>query len=231
MARYSFKRCGVKNPKLCCMQYYTKKLYVIDVLTSKMLNDYLVISTDETPLNTIGNTDYFWTSKDIHQVHKRVIRKTGYSMIMAISNEKILEYRITNQKNNAFSYWTFINDMLTKLSQIPEYKLRIRMGKVLIFADNASIHRKPKVRDEVIKFNIELLYNVPYESAFNPIESVFKLIKKKIKNDYPCTITEVKSKYFSAIESIKTNDIVSSWKLSLKEMTKSMKAGNILAID
>ena len=51
---------------------------------------------------------------------------------------------------------------------------------------------------------------ISYESAFNSIETPFKLIKKKIRNNYLCTITEVRSKYFSAIESIKTNDTIYS---------------------
>ena len=59
MANYTFKKCSVKNPLICSKAFYLKKLYVIDVLTSKMLNDYIVISTDETPLNTIGNSSYF----------------------------------------------------------------------------------------------------------------------------------------------------------------------------
>ena len=84
------------------------------------------------------------------------------------------------------------------------------------------------VNEEEHENDIDIL---PYESAFNSIETVFKPIKKKIRNDYPCTITEDKSKYFSTIEAIKTNDIINSWKLSLIEITKSMKSGNILAID
>ena len=53
MANYTFKKCAIKNPKIASNDYYYRKLYVIDVLTSKILNDYIVLSIDETPLNTI----------------------------------------------------------------------------------------------------------------------------------------------------------------------------------
>ncbi len=98
------------------------------------------------------------------------------------------------------------------------------MGKVLIFMDNASIHKCPEVRNEIIKYDIELLYNVPYESSFNPIERVFKSIKSKVVNDLPQNLEDVKSKYKLAIDNISEKIVVNSWKSSIKDMCKSMKA-------
>ena len=223
MANYTFKKCSIKNPKICCDSYYLRKLYVIDVLTSKMLNDYIVISTDETPLNTIGNSDYYWTSNDCRQVFKKTLKKTGHSMLMCVGFDKVYNYEIFSGKNNAEKFWTFINNTLIKLSKIQEYKIRLRMGKVLIFMDNASIHRNFIVRDGIIKFDIELLYNVPYESSFNPIERVFRAIKNKIVNDLPKDIDEIRSKYNQIIEELQSKIIVNSWISSIRDMSKSMK--------
>ena len=84
----------------------------------------------------------------------------------------------------------------------------MKSGKILLFLDNASIHYGVKIRDKILKFDIEILYNVPYESNFNPIGRVFRSIKTIIRSDKFSDLDEVKSSYFSAIRLLSEFDIL-----------------------
>ncbi len=46
--------------------------------------------------------------------------------------------------------------------------------------DNSVIHRTNKLKEYVKKEKMHLIYNVPYHSETNPIETVFSVLKNKI---------------------------------------------------
>jgi transposase len=46
--------------------------------------------------------------------------------------------------------------------------------------DNCVIHRTNKLKEYVKKEKMYLIYNVPYHSEKNPIETVFSVLKNKI---------------------------------------------------
>ena len=104
MANYTFKKCSVKNPKIATCDYYFRKLYVIDILTSKFLDYYLILSIDETPMNTINNSQYFWLSNDSRDVYKSYLKKSGFSMIMAVGLDEICYHRVYEDSNNAETF-------------------------------------------------------------------------------------------------------------------------------
>lgn len=226
-SKYSFKKCSIRNPILCSDDYYLRKLYVIDVLMSKINDDYIVISIDETPLNTIEHSDYYWSSNNCRQLFKKRRKKTGFNMIMAVEIDKISNYRIEKGSNNSEIFWTFVNETLKILELKPGYRDKMKSGKILLFLDNASIHYGVKIRDKILKFDIEILYNVPYESNFNPIERVFRSIKTTIRSDKFSDLDEVKSSYFSAIRLLSEFDILRAWKSSVKDMFKSLKISSL----
>ena len=223
MANYTFKKCSVKNPKITTCDYYFRKLYVIDVLTSKLLDDYLVLSIDETPLNTINNAQYFWSSNDSRDVYKSYLKKSGFSMIMAVGLDEICYHRVYEDSNTAETFWSFVNDTLITLEANEKYKQKIQEGKVVIFIDNARIHYSRNVRIQFLKYKIEILYNVPYESSFNPIEMVFRCIKSKVKRYKLNSFDKIKEAYMLAILDVKSFDVLRSWKSSVKAMFRSIK--------
>ena len=226
MANYTFKKCSVKNPKITTCDFYYRKLYVIDVLTSKLLDDYLVLSIDETPLNTFSNAQYFWLSNDSKDVYKTSLKKSGFSMIMAVGLDEICYHRVYETSNNAETFWSFVNDTLITLEVNEKYKQKIQERKVIIFIDNAKIHYSKVVRAQFLKYKIEILYNVPYESSFNPIELVFRCIKSKVKKYKMNSFEKIKEAYMLAIIDVKSYDVLRSWKSSVKAMFRSIKLSN-----
>ena len=222
-SKYSFKKCSVRNPILCSDEYYLRKLYVIDVLMSKIHDEYLVICIDETPLNTIEHSDYYWSSNHCRKIYKRRRKKTGVNMIMAVEIDTIFHFSIDHGCNDSVKFWNFVNVLLSKIELIEEYKLKVRSGKVLLFFDNASIHYGHLNRQRIVFYSFEILYNVPYESNFNPIERVFRSIKSRIKRDLYSDINEVKNAYLSAINEMSSSEITNIWKQTVKEMFSSLK--------
>ena len=58
-------------------------------------------------------------------------------------------------------------------------QLRSKVGKpVSLFMDNATIHKKPCVKEQWSKLNMEPIWNIGYSPEFNPIEAVFSKVKR-----------------------------------------------------
>ena len=59
-------------------------------------------------------------------------------------------------------------------------QLRGKVGKkpVSLFMDNATIHKKPCVKEWWPKLNMEPIWNIGYSPEFNPIKAVFSKVKR-----------------------------------------------------
>lgn len=100
---------------------------------SKIEEEYVVISIDETPLNTIEHSDYYWSSNHCRQLFKKRRKKTGINMIMAVGIDKIFHYSIGPGTNNAIKFWYFVNDLIGKLESMNQYKSKVRWEKFFYF--------------------------------------------------------------------------------------------------
>jgi transposase len=101
-------------------------------------------------------------------------KKTCFSIIMAISNKKIIGGTLKSGTFNGESFTNFVTD--TVLSNIPKnYK---------ILMDNAQIHRCEKFTTTMLINGItsdKFIYNVPYSPKYNPIEYLLNTVKGTIK--------------------------------------------------
>ncbi len=144
-------------------------------------------------------------------------------MIMAVGIDRVFHYSIDAGSNDSNKFWNFVNVVLSNMELIEEYKVKLNLGKVLLFLDNASIHYGHEKRKRIVLYSFEILYNVPYESNFNPIERVFRTIKSRIKRDLYSDVNEVKNAYLSAINEMSSTEIINAWKQTVKEMFSSLK--------
>ena len=55
------------------------------------------------------------------------------------------------------------------------------MEDIVLYMDNLSVHRSPHVKERMDELGIAYVYNPPYSPEFNGIESVFSILKNKIK--------------------------------------------------
>lgn len=215
---YSYKKCGIKNPKLLSEGYKSKAIYILDILSKRYLDDYVIISVDESPINCFNKSGYFWGSKHQRQIHKEQPELSNYSLMMAITHNEVINFEFTQGNNNAKTFWTFMRDTLDSQMMRSKYSKQLNDGKVLFLIDNASIHMKWRMMKKIITEKVEILYNLEYQSDFNAIEKTFRLIKTRVKN-YPLSSdNEVLESFKKVINELNSDDLLSCFIYSLKHM-------------
>ena len=80
----------------------------------------------------------------------------------------------------------------TKAEDFCEFLTRVRdcnpIGRICLILDNFATHKAKRVREKAKELNIELIYLQPYSPDLNPIEYLWKSIKKII------SISEIETK-------------------------------------
>jgi transposase len=134
----------------------------------KNINNNKIISIDEISFDTNIINNYAWSPKGITVIKSIGATYKRLTMICAITNKKILHYKILNNSAKSDTFLQFIKD-------IPNIKDKY------LFLDNACIHHSKIVSKYVKDNNINLLFNVPYSPEFNPIEIMFSKLKSLVK--------------------------------------------------
>jgi putative transposase len=72
----------------------------------------------------------------------------------------------------------------TKSDDFCEFLLKVRcnnpMNRICLIMDNFATHKAKKVREKAGELNIELIYLPPYSPDLNPIEYLWKSIKRVV---------------------------------------------------
>lgn len=90
---------------------------------------------------------------------------------MATSNKKIINYKIVKKgiKTNDF------NNFMLKLHRMD------KENKNVYLLDNARVHKTKSFNKIKEEKKLNIIYNAPYKSEYNPIEYVFSLLRKQIQ--------------------------------------------------
>jgi len=166
--KYSYKKVNNKF-------YYKsmKKLKIIQKQFSKFIKNIPVnkiISIDETYLYTNFTKNYGWSKIGFKLTNYKKANPIKYSILMAISNKKIINYEIYKTNINKDIYYNFI------------FKLNELYTNHYFLMDNVSFHKSKKISDLMQNSYNELLYIPPYSPEFNPIEFVFSQFKRNLIN-------------------------------------------------
>jgi transposase len=142
-----------------------------DVLVNQIKNipNNKIISIDEVSFDTNIIHNYGWSKKNIPIIKTIGATYKRLTMICAISNKKIVHYKIIKNSANSVIFLDFIKS-------IPNIKNKY------LFLDNARIHHSKIISSHVKENNIKLLFNVPYSPEYNPIEIMFSKLKKLVKD-------------------------------------------------
>jgi transposase len=142
-----------------------------------------------------------------------------YTILVAISNNKILGYKLyENGGINTQRLLDFLGIYINK------YK------KKLVIMDNAPAHRSSKIKELLNTKENNLQYSVPYHPKTNAIESWFNQFKHYLKLSYFVTFKELQLEVKKAIKCIKKgnyqnyfNYAYKSKKIRKVDTTKSSK--------
>ena len=103
-------------------------------------------------------------------------------MISAITQDRVLANQVVEGSVDSVLFENFIYQTLLHLrtDHITATK------EILLFLDNAVIHKHSGVLDSFRKFKVNVLFNAEYSPWLNPIEMYFGYLKKQLR-DKPLT--------------------------------------------
>ena len=127
-----------------------------------------------------------------------------YSLLMATTNKKIIKYILKEGSIKSSDFILFIDD-LNKLNKNYSYLI-----------DNASIHTNKKAKEFYKTNKINIIFNAPYQSKFNPIEMVFSLLRKKLNKRIVKTQKEIEEEIEQFIKEIKEETLKNIFNHSTK---------------
>lgn len=156
------------------------------------------IYIDESSFCIDDNKRYGYSQKgDRISIIKHARNRSRYSLIMAISKNKVECYKIVKNAVNTDIYLDFIKDNIN----IFKYKN--------IYQDNAQIHHTKKLKEYININKLSFRYNPPYSPEFNPIEIIFSKMKTLYRNLEHINIID---DIINTINKINKNDLSNSYK-------------------
>jgi putative transposase len=186
------KKVYIKKQPFSIKEYITIKNNFYEKIDA--IGEDKIISIDETAVYLNSKNDYGWALKGckciIREKNKRIYQKK-FSLLMAISNKKIISYGIYEKSVNGKQYLHFIKNI------IEEYK-----NEYTLLMDNATIHKTKMIKAYAESESINILYNIPYNPETNPIEMIFCPIKNYIKSHNTNIVSAIETSINEYIENI-----------------------------
>ena len=123
--------------------------------------------------STIQERDYSAKGENLIIPEKTLKGKT-YAVIMCVSADEGVEYYEVYEKAIDVEYFM---EFLRSLRQY------LKGQKFSLFLDNLRVHHSRKVKEYCDRKGIGLVFNLAYSPEYNPIETVFSLLKAKYKKE------------------------------------------------
>ena len=174
--------------------------------TIKLINGDDIISIDETSIDNQLCPIYGWSPKGKRIIINRNAVKERYTIITAISKEKIIHHNIIKGSADANHFRTFIMNLVNK---------GIENKHLLV--DNARIHHAKIVNDYLSTTSNKFLYNVAYTPEFNPIEHMFSKVKNLLRKRAYKNKTELIKNIHTSFACVTTIELTNYYKYSLNK--------------
>lgn len=150
-----------------------------------------IVCIDESGIFSNMCNNFGWSKKGTKIIKYIKSHPKKYSLIMAISKEKIISNEIHEKNINGEIFYNYLKNKL-----LPQLK-----GKYILM-DNIAFHKSQKIQELIKNSSNKILFIPPYSPDFNPIENVFHIVKSKIRsNKKEINIETIKE----AINDIKIN--------------------------
>ena len=125
-----------------------------------------------------ANTARLWSfGKPIRKVATYI--KAKVSGFYSLNGESLIEFPERNRSEDFIAFLRKIRE------ENPE-------KRIVIILDNFRTHHARKVKEEAEKLSISLVYLPPYSPDLNPIENVWKSVKRVVSEVSPLNVEELK---------------------------------------
>ena len=150
-------------------------------------NDFILGFLDETAPQTAPNTQRLWSfTKPVIKKNTAKIRANTFGFY-ALNGESQIAFKENSKKQSVCDFLEQIRDAN------PE-------KDIVVILDNFRSHWANKTRDKALELNISLVFLPPYSPDLNPIEFIWKSIRRHIS---PLFI-ESKEVFFDTIQGVFT---------------------------
>jgi len=145
-----------------------------------------------------ANTTRLWSfRKPVRKVATYV--KAKVSGFYSLNGESVIEF---SESNRAEDFIFF----LRKIRNANPEK------RIVVILDNFRTHHAKKVGEEAGKLNISLVYLPPYSPDLNPIENVWKSVKRVISETSPLNVEGLKETIAKAFKKLtESTSFAKSW--------------------
>ena len=122
---------------------------------------------DESSQNINSNTQRLWSFEEI-----KVKKRTAHLKANCIGC-----FMLNGLDNIAFPSHTKSDDFCQFLIEVRRFN---PLNRICLVLDNFATHKAKKVKEKARELNIELVYLPPYSPDLNPIEYLWKSIKRVV---------------------------------------------------
>lgn len=184
----NFKKSILKPKKLDNLIYKKMSFLFIKCIIRAINLNFRLIFIDESYFKIKNNNFRFWQDKN-DPCHYGNENNNKSNFLLAIGIDEIIHYKFTSQNTNSNLFIDFFKEIIQKISNND-------LKKVIFIMDNLTSHCTDNFKKLIIKNSLKVIYTVPYESSYNPIELAFRSIKlftyKNIYNNMTQLINDVK---------------------------------------
>ena len=199
---FSYKKITLKPKELDNKYYKMMSFFFIKLIIRVIKLGLYPIFIDESKFTLKNENFKTWVNQDdfYHYGTKKNDKK---NIILAVGTSKVFHYELTDLNTSGIVFKKFMIRLINKINDIQNY---------FLIMDNLSVHLTNEIKTLVNKFNLKLIYTVPYESTFNPIELAFRFIKNKIYRHSYFTMNDMKNDIETIIKSIEfENSLEKNW--------------------
>lgn len=193
--KYRYRRTLVKNKDLNKYKYKIISFIFIKIMLRAMQLNFNFIFIDESHFSLINNHYKTWLKYD-DKLYYGPEKKDKVNLILAVSLNKVINYALTKKNINKENFYDFMNKTIEKLN-------KNEIQKTVFVMDNLSVHLSSNIKKLMKDKELKVLYTVPYESEFNPIELSFRFIKNYTYRKIYLKILDLKKDVIDILESEK----------------------------
>ena len=196
--KYRYRRTMIKNIDLNKIKYKIMSFIFIKIIIKAMIQNYNFIFIDESNFLLINNHFKTWL-KENENIQFGPRKKDKINILLAVSVNKVVNYRFIKENLNRNNFAEFLEATIGKVSKND-------IKKTVWIMDNLPVHLCKNVKKIMKQFNLKVLFTVPYQSVFNPIELSFRYIKNIIYKKIHMSINELKNDVINIIEDDKIKE-------------------------
>lgn len=160
------------------------------------------IFLDEAGFYSNNKNFYTWRKSD-QIIYQNINDRKKINLLMAVSQNKVYHYMITKESTNNKIFKKFMVELVEKMTEEER-------NNSFIILDNLSCHLTSDLFSFYKDSKLKILFNVSYQSLWNMIELVFRLIKNKTYKKLYQNIEELEIDIIDIIQSGKIEDSLPS---------------------